>query len=148
MKHLSGRGVLTWHSSRAKRNCVTPINARQHVYVTVFASTRGYVDRDEVVLSWVRQPKAFVLRESNKCCLPCHGLLSGAVSKTKYSPRGEMLTSEIEMAEETASLNSRVCGLAVSGMKLDRSCKLWTVRPPERTKMPSSLRVRDQSSSQ
>jgi hypothetical protein len=50
-----------------------------------------------------------------------------------------MLTSEREMAEETASLNSRVSGLAVSGVKHDLSRKLWTVRPPERTKMPSSL---------
>jgi hypothetical protein len=50
-----------------------------------------------------------------------------------------MLTSEREMAEETASLNSRVSGLAVSGVRDDRSCKLWMVNPPERTKMPSSL---------
>jgi hypothetical protein len=139
MRHLFGRGPTPWHFSRAKRNCLIPINARQHVHVTVFTSTRGYVDRDEVVLSWVRQPKAFVLREGNKCCLPRNGLLSGAVSKKEHNPHGGMLTSESEMAEETASLNSRVSGLAVSGLKHDRSCKLWTARPPESTKMPSSL---------
>jgi hypothetical protein len=33
------------------------------------------------------------------------------------------------MAKETASLNSRVSGSAISGMKDDQSCKLWTVKP-------------------
>jgi hypothetical protein len=109
--------------------------------VTLFTSTRGYVDRDEVVLPWVRQSEAFVLREGNKCCLPRNGLLSGDVSKRQlqFTWGWGMLTSETEMAEETASLNSRVSGLAVSGMKHDRSCRLWMVRPPESTKMPSSL---------
>jgi hypothetical protein len=83
MKHLFGRGL----PSQAKRNCLTPINARQHVHVTLFTSTRGYVDRDEVLLSWVRQPEAFVIREGNKSCLPRNGLLSGAIS-SNYSSHG------------------------------------------------------------
>jgi len=59
------------------------------VHATVFTSTRGYVDRDEVILSWVRLPEAFVLREGNKCCLPRNGLLSGAVSTKEYNSHGE-----------------------------------------------------------
>lgn len=125
--------------SRTKCNCLTPINATQYVHVTLFTSTGSYVDRDEVILSWVRQPEAFVLREGNKCCLPRYGLLGGAVSKKEDQFTWGMLTSEREMAEETASLNCRVSGSAVSGVKDDRSCKLWTVKPPARTKMPSSL---------
>ena len=89
------------------------------MHVTLFTSTGGYIERDEVILSWVRQPEAFVLRESNKCCLPRYGLLSGAVSKNGDQFTWGMLTSEREMAEETASLNSRVSGSAVSGVKDD-----------------------------
>ena len=83
MKHLFGRGLPPWHFSQAKRNCLTPINTRQHVHATVFTSTRGYVDRNKMILSWVRQPEAFVLREGNKCCLPRNRLLSGDVSSNK-----------------------------------------------------------------
>jgi hypothetical protein len=94
------------------------------MHVTVFTSTRGYIDGDEMVLSWVRQPEGFVVRERNKCGLPSSGLSSGSVNTKMYCSDGELLTSEREMAEETASLNSRTSGLAVSGVKLVRSCRL------------------------
>lgn len=100
------------------------MKARQHVHVAVFTSTRGYVDGDEMVLSWVCLPEAFVLRERNKCGLPRNGLSSGSVNTKTYYSDGELLTSETEMAEETASLNSRTSGLAVSAVKLVRSCRL------------------------
>jgi hypothetical protein len=50
------------------------MKARQHMHVIVFTSVRGYVYEDEMVLSWVRQPEAFVLCERNKCGLPRNGL--------------------------------------------------------------------------
>ncbi len=65
------------------------MKARQNVHVTVFTSTRGYVNRDEMLFSWVRQSETFVLREPNKCSLPRNGLLSGGVSKTEYGSHGE-----------------------------------------------------------
>ncbi len=94
------------------------------MHVTVFTSTRGHVYGDEMILSWMRIPEVLVLCERKKCGLPRNRLLGGTVSKTELQFTWGMLTSEMEMAEETASLNSRAGGLAVSGMKLDGSCKL------------------------
>jgi hypothetical protein len=57
-----------------KSNCLTPIQARQHVRVTVFDSTCSYVDRDKMLLSWVRKEETFVLCECKKCRPPRNGL--------------------------------------------------------------------------
>jgi hypothetical protein len=50
------------------------MKARQHMHIIVFTSTRRYVNRDEMVLSWVRQTESFVLREFEKCSLSRNGL--------------------------------------------------------------------------
>ena len=48
-------------------------------------------------------------------------------------------TSETAIASLTASLKAIGRGFAVSGLKLAKSRRLCTVRPPERTRIPSFL---------
>lgn len=83
-------GALPWPLLRAERNRLTPMKARQHVHTLVFTSTRSYVDRDEMIFSWVRQTESFVLRELKKSSLSRGGLLSDTVNtKIMYCPDGE-----------------------------------------------------------
>jgi hypothetical protein len=66
------------------------MKAREHMHIIAFTSTRSYVDRDEMVFSWVRQTESFVLRKLKKSGLSRSGLLSGTVNtKMMYCPDRE-----------------------------------------------------------
>ena len=132
--------VATAATLQAERDRRGAMDRSDNPNLALLTRTSSNVNGDKVVWVRVRQTESRMPREVEHGRLAVGGLETiPSVNGQSCLPGTVELTSLFATASRMALSNARYCGKAESSANAEKSRRLWMVRPPDRTRICSSL---------